>query len=291
MGTQVLEQLLNGVLNGCIYALVAVGLTLVYGILEVINVAHGELFMLGAFVTYFTYVRLGNYAAAVVAGIAATALLGLVIERCVFRPLQSQPRIDSLIASVGLSLMFANGALILWGGEPRFFKTPLATTILTVGPLSFSAQRLLVIAAALVLIAAMTLFLQRTKLGKALRASAQDLEACNLAGIDTRRLVAFAFALGAGLAGAAGALLSPLLVMTADMGLLAVLKAFAVVVVGGFGNIPGTVVAGFLMGIAESLGGGFISATYQDSIVFVILALALLIRPTGLVRERLEENI
>ncbi len=291
MGTQVLEQLLNGFVNGCIYALVAVGLTLVYGILEVINVAHGELFMLGAFVTYFVYGTTGSYLVAVVAGILLPALVGLLMERWVFRPLQREPKITSLIASVGLSLVLANAALVVWGGEPRFFKTPLAARILHAGPLSFSAQRLLVIVASLVLVVAMTRFLQRTRLGKALRASAQDLEACSLSGIETRHLVAFAFALGAGLAGAAGALLSPLSVMTPDMGLLAVLKAFAVVVVGGFGNIPGTIVAGFVMGIAESLGGGFISATYQDSIVFIILAVALMIRPTGLVRERLEENI
>lgn len=288
---QFLEQILNGFVNGCIYALVAMGLTLVYGILEVINVAHGELFMLGAFVAYFAYVAFGSYVGAVVAAVAATALLGLVVERWVFRPLQAQPRINSLIASVGLSLMLANGALILWGAEPRFFKTPLASTIVTVGSLSLSIQRVLVIVVSLALIATMTLFLQRAKVGKALRACAQDLEACNLTGIDTQRLVAFAFALGGALAGAAGALLSPLSVMTPDMGLLAVLKAFAVVVVGGFGNIPGTIAAGFVMGIAESLGGGFISAAYQDAIVFVILAAALLIRPTGLVRERLEENI
>lgn len=291
MGAALLEQVLNGFVNGCIYALVAVGLTLVYGILEVINVAHGELFMLGAFVTYFVYVSLGSYAAAVLAGVAATALLGVVIERWVFRPLQVQPKINSLIASVGLSLVFANGALVAWGGEPRFFKTPLAARIVAVGSFSVSAQRLLVILASLVLITAMTLFLQRSRLGKALRACAQDLEACSLTGIETRRLVAFAFALGGGLAGAAGALLAPLSVMTPDMGLLAVLKAFAVVVVGGFGNIPGTIAAGFLMGIAESLGGAFVSSTYQDSIVFVLLGVALLVRPTGLVRERLEENI
>jgi branched-chain amino acid transport system permease protein len=270
---------------------VAVGLTLVYGILEVINVAHGELFMLGAFVAYFTYVTTGSYVGAVVASLAATALAGLVIERAVFRPLQTQPRISSLIASVGLSLMLANGVLIVWGAEPRFFRTPLAGTIVTVGPLSLSVQRVLVIVASLALIVALSLFLRRARLGKALRACAQDLEACSLAGIETRRVVAFAFALGAALAGAAGALLSPLSVMTPDMGLLAILKAFAIVVVGGFGNVPGTIIAAFVMAIAESLGGAFISATYQDSIVFVILALALMIRPTGLVRERLEENI
>jgi branched-chain amino acid transport system permease protein len=291
VSTQFIEQLLNGIVNGCIYALVAVGLTLIYGILGVINVAHGELFMLGAFVAYFIYVTTGSYVLAVLAAIVATAVVGLLMERLVFRPLQVQPRIVSLIASVGLSLVLANSALVLWGGEPRFFKTPLATELLQVGPISFSAQRGLVIVSAVLIIIAMTFFLQRTRLGKALRASAQDLEACSLAGIEIKWIVAFAFALGAALAGAAGALLSPLSVMTPDMGLLAVLKAFAVVVVGGFGNIPGTIIAGLLMGVAESLGGAFISATYQDSIVFIILTLALLIRPTGLVREQLEENI
>lgn len=291
MSTQFLEQLLNGVVNGCIYALVAVGLTLIYGILGIINVAHGELYMLGAYVAYFAYVATGSYVAAVVASIAVTAVVGLLMERLVFRPLQLQPPINSLIASVGISLVLANTALILWGGEPRFFKTPLASELIRVGSMSFSAQRLLVIGSALMVIVAMTIFLQRTLLGKALRASSQDLEACSLSGIEVKWIVAFAFALGAALAGAAGALLSPLSVMTPDMGLLAVLKAFAVVVVGGFGNIPGTIIAGLLMGVVESLGGGFVSATYQDSIVFIILALALLVRPTGLVRERLEENI
>lgn len=291
MATQLLEQLLNGVVNGCIYALIAVGLTLIYGILGVINVAHGELFMLGAFVAYFTYVSTGSYVAAIAASMAATALVGLLIERLVFRPLQAQPRVNSLIASVGVSLVLANAALLVWGAEPRFFKTPLSSELLRVGQVTFSAQRGLVIVASILTVAAMTFFLQHTRLGKALRASAQDMEACSLTGIETTRVVAFAFALGGALAGLAGALLSPISVMTADMGLLAVLKAFAVVVVGGFGNIPGTIAAGLLMGVAESLGGGFVSATYQDSIVFVILTLALLIRPTGLVRERLEENI
>ena len=291
MSTQFLEQLFNGVVNGCIYALVAVGLTLIYGILGIINVAHGELFMLGAFIAYFVYVKTGSYLLAVAAAIVGTAIAGLLMERLVFRPLHVQPRINSLIASVGISLVLANMALVLWGGEPRFYKTPLANELVHAGSMSFSAQRVLVIAAAIAVIAGMTLFLQRTRVGKALRACAQDLEACSLTGIEVKWVIAFAFALGGALAGLAGALLSPLLVMTPDMGLLAVLKAFAVVVVGGFGNIPGTIIAGLLMGIAESLGGAFVSATYQDSIVFIILTLALLIRPTGLVRERLEENI
>ena len=247
--------------------------------------------MLGAFVAYFTYVTTGSYVGAVVAAVAVTALAGLLIERGVFRPLQAQPRINSLIASVGLSLMLANGALILWGADPRFFSTPLAATILTIGPVSLSVQRVLVIVTSLVVIAALSLFLRQARLGKALRACAQDLEACSLTGIETQRIIAFAFVLGGALAGVAGALLSPLSVMTPDMGLLAVLKAFAIVIVGGFGNVPGTIVAAFVMAMAESLGGAFISATYQDSIVFIILALALMVRPTGLVRERLEENI
>src|SRR5581483_8184751 len=153
---ELLEQILNGVVNGCIYALVAVGLTLVYGILEVINVAHGDLFMVGAFVAYFAYVTTGSYVAAVGASVVATALVGWVMERVVFRPLQAQPRINSLIASVGLSLMLANGALILWGAEPRFFRTPLAATIVTAGPFSLSVQRGLVVAASLALIAGLS---------------------------------------------------------------------------------------------------------------------------------------
>lgn len=285
------EQLLNGFVNGCGYALIAIGLTMVYGILNVINLAHGEIFMIGAFVSYFLYVTTGSYAAAMAAAVVVTALAGLVIERLVFRPLIPQPRINSLIVSVGLSLTLSNGALILWGGAPRYYTTPLTNHVIQIGFFSFAEQRVVIVVATLALIAALTFFYRSTRLGKALRAAAQDLEACSLVGIEPRRLVAITFGLGAALAGVAGGLLSPLYTMTYDMGLPAVMKAFAVVIVGGFGNIPGTILAGFLLGIAESLGGGLISPNYQDTIVFAVLVLALLIRPTGLISEGVEENV
>lgn len=286
-----IEQMVNGFVNGCIYALIAIGLTMVYGILHVINLAHGEIFMIGAFVAFFFYATTGSYVAAVAGAVIVTALVGLLIERLVFRPLIRQPRINSLIASVGLSLALSNAALILSGGAPHFYVTPLTNRIVHIGYVSITAQRVLIVVVTLALIAALTIFYQWSRLGKALRAAAQDLEACSLVGIETRWLIIITFMLGAALAGIAGGLLSPVYTVTYDMGLLAVMKAFAVVIVGGFGNIPGTILAGFLLGIAESLGGGFISATYQDSIVFLILAAALMIRPTGLIGERVDENI
>jgi branched-chain amino acid transport system permease protein len=286
-----IEQIVNGFVNGCIYALIAIGLTMVYGILHLINLAHGELFMIGAFAAFACYTVTGSYGAAVAGAVIVTALAGLLIERLIFRPLARQPRINALIASVGLSLVLSNAALLISGGAPRFYVTPLTNDILHIGFLTITAQRILVVVVTLTLIAALTVFYQRSRLGKALRAAAQDLEACSLVGIETRWLIIVTFMLGAALAGVAGGLLSPIYTMTYDMGLLAVMKAFAVVIVGGFGNIPGTILAGFLLGIAESLGGGFISATYQDSIVFLILAVALMIRPTGLVGERVDENI
>lgn len=286
-----IEQIVNGFVNGCTYALIAIGLTMVYGILHVINLAHGEIFMIGAFVAFFFYATTGSYVAAVAGAVIVTALVGLLIERLVFRPLIRQPRINSLIASVGLSLALSNAALILSGGAPHFYVTPLTNRIVHIGYVSITAQRVLIVVVTLALIAALTIFYQWSRLGKALRAAAQDLEACSLVGIETRWLIIITFMLGAALAGIAGGLLSPVYTVTYDMGLLAVMKAFAVVIVGGFGNIPGTILAGFLLGIAESLGGGFISATYQDSIVFLILAAALMIRPTGLIGERVDENI
>lgn len=285
------EQLVNGFVSGCIYALIAIGLTMVYGILHVINLAHGEIFMIGAFAAYFCYVLTGSYVFAIIGAVIATALVGLIIERFVFRPLVHQPRINSLIASVGLSLVLANAALLMTGGTPHFYVTPLTNDVVRIGFLSIAPQRILVVVVTLLLIAGLTAFYQWSRLGKALRAAAQDLEACTLVGIETRHLIVVTFMLGAALAGIAGGLLSPIYTITFDMGLLAVMKAFAVVIVGGFGNIPGTILAGFLLGIAESLGGGFISPTYQDSIVFIILAAALMIRPTGLIGERVEENI
>lgn len=286
-----LEQVLNGFVNGCGYALIAIGLTIVYGILNVINLAHGEIFMIGAFVAYFVYAMTGSYSAAVIGAVISTTLIGLLIERVIFRPLNPQPRINSLVASVGLSLVLSNGALWLFGGRPRYYTTPLTNHVVTLGFYSFAAQRIVVVVGTLAAIAGLALFYRYSRLGKALRAAAQDLEACSLVGIEPGRLGAIAFALGAGLAGVAGGLLSPLYTMTYDMGLPAVMKAFAVVIVGGFGNVTGTIVAAFLLGIAESLGGGFISPAYQDSIVFLILVFALLVRPTGLIREQLEENI
>src|SRR5579875_3137197 len=280
VSTIFVEQVLNGFVNGCGYALIAIGLTIVYGILSVINLAHGEIFMIGAFVAYFAYAATGSYAAAVVGAVVVTTLFGLLIERVIFRPLNPQPRINSLVASVGLSLVLSNGALWVFGGVPRYYTTPLTNDVLRIGFVSFAAQRAVIVAATLATIAALALFYRGSRLGKALRAASQDLEACSLVGIEPGRLGAVAFALGAGLAGVAGGLLSPLYTMTYDMGLLAVMKAFAVVIVGGF-----------LLGIAESLGGGFVSPAYQDTIVFLILVLALLIRPTGLIREHLEENI
>jgi branched-chain amino acid transport system permease protein len=285
------EQIVNGLVNGCIYALIAIGLTMVYGILHVINLAHGEIFMIGAFVAYACYTLTGSYAVAIVGAILATAFVGLLIERLVFRPLARQARINTLIASVGLSLVLSNAALVLSHGTPHFYLTPLSGQIVHVGFLSITAQRILIVAVTIALIGALTAFYRWSRLGKALRAAAQDLEACSLVGIETRWLVVVSFVLGAALAGVAGSLLSPIYTITYDMGLPAVMKAFAVVIVGGFGNIPGTVLAGVLLGVAESLGGGFISATYQDSIVFVILAIALIVRPTGLVGERVDENI
>ncbi|HWB46577.1 MAG TPA: branched-chain amino acid ABC transporter permease [Hyphomicrobiaceae bacterium] len=287
----VVEQIVNGLMSGCIYALIAIGLTMVYGILHVINLAHGEIYMIGAFVAFFCYAATGSYACAVAGAVIVTALVGVLIERLVFRPLVHQPRINSLIASVGLSLVLSNIALALSGGSSRFYVTPLASHIVHLGFMSVAAQRLLIVAVTLVLIGVLTAFYQWSRLGKALRAAAQDLEACSLVGIEPRWLIVVTFMLGAGLAGLAGSLLSPIYTITYDMGLLAVMKAFAVVIVGGFGNIPGTILAGFLLGIAESVGGGFVSPTYQDSIVFVILAIALMIRPTGLIGERVEENI
>jgi branched-chain amino acid transport system permease protein len=242
-------------------------------------------------VAFFAYAMTGSYVAAITAAVIVTALAGVLIERFVFRPLSGQPRINALIASVGLSLALSNLALTLSGGTPRFYATPLTNDIVHIGSFSIAAQRILVVVVTLALIAALSAFYKLSRIGKALRAAAQDIEACSLVGIETRWLIVGTFMLGAGLAGIAGGLLSPLYTITYDMGLLAVMKAFAVVIVGGFGNIPGTILAGFLLGIAESLGGGFISPTYQDSIVFIVLVVALMIRPNGLLGARVEENV
>jgi branched-chain amino acid transport system permease protein len=292
MTERVLVQLLSGLVTGSVYTVTALGLTMVYGILNLMNFAHGEVFMVGAYVGYFLATTYGtSYPVAFLGAMLGAVLLGLFIEAVGFRPLRDAPQLAPLIASLGISIFLQNLALLVWSPTPRMFQTPYVNQVVHLGVISLSGQRVLVFVVSLLLIAALYVIVQRTALGKAMRATALDAEAASLMGINIRWVVVATFALGSALAGAAGALVGPIVLLSPFMGIPVILKAFAVVIMGGFGNIQGTIVAGFLLGIVESLAALALPSVYIDIIAFVMLIGTLLVRPTGLFAEHLEENV
>lgn len=284
MGTTIfLQQVINGLVVGSIYAMVALGLTLIFGILHIGNFAHGQLYMLGAFATYWMVTLWGwNIWPAMIAAMGLMALLGVLLERIVFRPVHSAPHINGLIVALGLFIVLENLAFILWGGEERMLPSPYATKTISFLSLTLTIQRLLVFVVAVLLIFFLYLFIQRTKMGKAIRAVALDSEVARLMGIPINRISATVFAVSSALAAAAGALVGPIFSVFPAMGLSPILKAFVVIVIGGMGSIPGAIFGGFILGIAESLGAGYLSSQYKDGFAFLALILVLMVKPTGL---------
>lgn len=287
-----LQQTFNGLVIGSVYILAALGLTLIYGILVQINFAQGEILMISAFVGYFaaTVWKLDYFLAVVLATLVGAAL-GVVLERVAFRPLRHASALAPLVATIGISVALQNLARAWWSADPRQFGTVYLDRIIRVGGLSFSAQRLVVLVLSGLLIAGLYYAIQRTYVGKALRATSQDAEVAGLMGIDVNHVILITFAVGGALAGAAGALLGPLLVVQPFMGGAIMLKAFAIVILGGFGNVQGTILAGFILGLIESYITGYLIGSWVDIAVFALLILMLAIKPTGLVAERVEENV
>jgi branched-chain amino acid transport system permease protein len=277
------QQVINGLVIGSIYAMVALGLTLIFGILHIGNFAHGQLYMLGAFATYWLVTLWGwNIWPSMLVAMGSMALLGIVLERVVFRPVYSAPHINGLIVALGLFIALENIALILWGGEERTLPSPYATKVITLLSISLTLQRLLVFIISILLIFLLYLFIQRTKMGKAIRAVAQDPEVSRLMGIPIHRISATVFAVSSALAAAAGALVGPIFCVFPAMGVTPILKAFVVIVLGGMGSIPGAIFGGFILGIAESLGAGYLSSEYKDAFAFAALILVLMVKPSGL---------
>lgn len=280
-------QVLNGLVTGSVYSLVALGLTLIYGTMQVPNFSHGHLYMLGAYLTFSLVTFAGlHYWAATLAAMVAIACVGLALERLVFRPLQRAPHLNSMIAAVGVMLFLEGVAQRIWGEDFRRMPSPYDTVVSLAG-LSVTAHRLILIAAAALLMTALLLFLTRTTAGFAIRATAQDREGALLVGIDVNRVTMATFAMSAAIASVAGSLVAPISLIYPAMGGLVTLKAFAIVVLGGMGSVTGALAGGYLLALAESLGGTYISANYQDLVAFVVLVLAFAFRPSGLFREAL----
>jgi branched-chain amino acid transport system permease protein len=279
----VFQQIVNGLIAGSIYALTAMGLTMIFGIMDIINFAHGEIYMLGAFLTYVFCVSVGfPYLLSLVMAMAAVAIIGIAVEKVTFKPLRNTPLMNTLLASLGLSIFLQNLALLIWGPDPRRIPSSYSTEIIEFLGISITMQRLLVIIVTLILFLFLYYFIQKTTIGKCMRATAQEPEGAALIGVDIDRVFWVTFAVGCSLAAAAGSLIGVIFLVTPTMGIVPVLKAFIVVIVGGLGSFLGAVMAGFLLGVTESLMGGFISSAYMDVIAFAILILILLFRPSGL---------
>jgi branched-chain amino acid transport system permease protein len=291
MWDQGLTQLYNGLIAGSAYALVALGLTLVYGVLGVVNFAHGELYMLGAYLVFFLVVTAKvNFFLAVPLVFVAGLIFGPLINEVVFEPLRGQHKINTLISSLGLSIVLSNVALVCFGPAPLFLNTPFSEKVFTGFGVTISAERLLALTLAALTLIATWFLLRRTRIGKAVRAVAENESVSSLMGINPKRIKAVTFAYATGLAAMAGAIFAPLFVINPFVGSLTGLKAFAVVIVGGFGNVQGTILAALLLGVVEALATGFIPSTYKDTIAFAILLIALLIRPQGIIKELLAET-
>ncbi len=280
-----LQQVVNGVTIGVVYALIAIGLTLVFGILGVINFAHGDFYMIGAFLTYTLTVRLGlEYFLALALTIAGGAAVGLLAERLAVRPLKDRHMFTVVLSTLGLSIFLENGALLVWGPDPREIELAWGSRPLLIGGVVITFLRVAVLGTAAALIVALTWFIRRTTWGMAMRAVAANRDAAALMGIPVDRVYAITFAVGSALAGVAGGLLGAMFTIEPTMGEWAVVKAFSVVIMGGMGHVPGAVLGGIILGVAESLGAGFLpgGTSYKDGIGYAILILVLLYRPQGL---------
>ncbi len=278
-----LQQVANGIMIGGIYGLMALGLTLIYGVLYIPNFALGHQAMIAAYITFFlvSMARL-NYFLAIVVAMAAMALLGIAMERLAFRPLKDAPHVNGFIVAFGLLFVLESGALIAWGATYRKIDTVYDQTILTVLGTRLPLQRVLVVVAAVAVIVVMQLFLKRTMAGAALRAVSQEREAALLVGIDVDRVAALTMAVGSALGAAAGGLIGPIILVFPTMGSMLIVKAFVIIILGGMGSVVGAIVGGFLLGLVESLAAGFLSPSFKDLYAFLFLVIVLAIRPTGL---------
>ena len=293
MLTVLLQQGINGIVVGSLYVLVALGLTLIYGVLVQINFAHADIVTLGAFTAYFvTSLLSGNYFAGIAVALIVGAVLGWMINAAIFAPLRSRnSELLPLIATIGISIMLQNAMLLLFGPIPYAFNTPYSSTVIRLGSVFFTLQNLLIILVSAITIVLLYAFMKFTFHGKALRAVSQDYETAALVGINPSFLIMLTFIIASALAGMSGALLGPVLVLTPFAGTSVIVKAFAIVIIGGFGNVEGTIIAGLIVGLIESYTTQFLDPGLIDIVVFALLLVMLALRPTGLIAEKRAENV
>ena len=279
------QAVLNGLVIGTMYMLMAVGFTLVFGIMRVVNFAHGEFYMLGAFTGFFTYVQWEMPFVVCIAIAALTiGILGMMVERTLIQPFRSD-EMSGMIATLAISVIIQNGAVMLWGPVPRAMPDIVAGTV-AIGPFSFPWSRLVVIAGASLIFILFWLFMQRTRLGRAMRAVAQDTETALIQGIRVNYIYPLAFGMSVALAAMAGVLMGPVFSVSPFVGLTPMLKAFVVVILGGLGSVPGAVVGGLLLGMIESFTATIFGSLVADILQLLLVILILLVRPSGLLGQR-----
>lgn len=291
MLTALLEQIVNGLMVGCIYVLVALGMVLIFGIMQVLNFAHGALFMVGGYICHFAFYKLtGSYPASIVLSMLALALIGIALEAAVFRQLRDNVQMQ-IVASLGLILVIQNGVVELWGPQALQMPVPTTQLIVRLGPLSFTAQHFIIIATVAVTVILMQLFLARSRYGIAMRAISQNADAALIVGINSNRMFLFTFASASALAALGGALIGPMFLIFPQMGDLPLLKALTAIVLGGMGSVPGAVIGGLAIGVVELLSTLIIPTDFRDTVVFGLLILVLLVRPWGLFGVRVRGEV
>ncbi|MEE8122696.1 MAG: branched-chain amino acid ABC transporter permease [Alphaproteobacteria bacterium] len=280
---QFLQHLLNATMLGGTYALLGIGLTLIFGIMRVVNFTHGELYTFGAYMVFFFAMTLSaNFFLALVFAMVLGIALGAAIEFVLLRRLRGASIDTTMLVMIGAWIAMQNSEQLAWTGVAKSVNHPFPVDPLVIGPVSVSWIRIFVFCVAILLIVGTHLLIHRTRLGKAMRSTFQDRETAALMGVNINAIHTATFALGSGLAAAAGALLGPVFVLVPGMGDMAALKSFAIVILGGMGNFMGAALGGFLLALVEELGAGYISSGYRDGMGFLIIIVVLIFRPTGL---------
>ncbi|MGJ0845681.1 branched-chain amino acid ABC transporter permease [Tissierella praeacuta] len=288
-----MEQLSNGIALGSIYALTAIGFTMVYGIIRLINFAHGDVYMIGAFLTY-TGLTIFNMPImlAFLFGMIGASIFGILIAKFAYSPVFKAPKINLFLSAVGVGIFLENFAMLIWGPETQSFPTVINNKIFSFMGIRVNTIQLIILGTTIVLVAVLTYIVQYTRIGRAMRCVSQDMDVSRLMGINTNKVVYFTFALGSSLGAAAGTLVAIYYKAAYPMmGYVPGLKAFIAAVIGGIGSIPGAMLGGLIMGVSESLGAAYISSGYRDAIAFIILIIILILKPDGLLGKGIKEKV
>ncbi|MGR6835142.1 branched-chain amino acid ABC transporter permease [Syntrophomonas erecta] len=288
------EQLLNGITLGSTYALIALGYTMVYGIIQLINFAHGEVYMIGAFVGLFMVSALGlNIFIALLGAMLCCMVLGMFIERVAYRPLRGKStRLSALISAIGVSIFLSTLMALIAKTNTRSYPEVIARHTYHLGAMDISSLQIIILGVSAILMVGLQFMIQKTRIGKAMRASSQDLDASFLMGINVNRVISFTFAIGSALAAAGGVMVGIYYnAVWPYMGMMAGLKAFAAAVLGGIGSIPGAMIGGITLGVMEIMGVAYLSSSYKDAIAFGILILVLLVRPQGILGQKMTKKV